>query len=117
MIRNKMDGDIKVNVNMKGGDGTVTVTNLLKQDQNEFYGKGRLFGEIELPVGASIGKHTHEGEMECFYVIAGKGAFDDNGVVKEVSAGDVCYTGSGSSHAIRNTGDETLRLIALILYQ
>ena len=117
MIRNKKDGEIKVNVNMKGGDGTVTVTNLLKSENDEFYGKGRLFGEIELPVGASIGKHEHQGEMECFYVIQGKGAFDDNGEIKEVGVGDICYTASSSSHSIRNIGDETLRLIALILYK
>ncbi len=117
MIRSKKDGDIKVNVNMKGGDGTVTVTNMLKAENDEFYGKGRLFGEIELPVGASIGKHQHNGEMECFYVIEGKGAFDDDGEIKEVSVGDICYTASGSSHSIRNIGDEPLRLVALILYK
>ena len=55
--------------------------------------------------------------METFYVLAGKGLFDDNGVPTEVGEGDVCYTGDGEAHAIRNVGETELRLMALILYR
>ncbi len=117
MVRRKEEAEIKVNHQMRGGDGDVTIRGLLRKDADEFYGKGRLFAEIDLPAGASIGKHVHEGEMETFYVLAGKGLFDDNGVPTEVGEGDVCYTGDGESHAIRNVGETELRLMALILYR
>jgi len=117
MVRKAEEAIVKVNPNMKGGDGTVTVKNLLRPDSDEYYGKGRLFGEITLPVGASIGKHQHDGEMECFYILSGKGLFTDNDKDIEVSKGDICYTGSGNSHSIRNIGEDELQLMALILYK
>ncbi|MBR4867341.1 MAG: cupin domain-containing protein [Clostridia bacterium] len=117
MVRKKSEAWVKVNTNMRGGDGTVTITNLLNPDSEEYYGKGRLFAEITLPVGASIGTHEHQGEMECFYVLSGVGVFNDNGTDVNVEEGDVCYTPSGSFHSIRNAGNETLRLMALILYK
>ena len=117
MIRRKDEAEIKINPHMRGGDGTVTVKGLLRKDEGEFYGKGRPFAEIDIPVGASIGRHLHEGEMETFYILSGKALFHDNGRDVEVGEGDVCYTASGEEHAIRNIGEEELRLMALILYQ
>lgn len=117
MIRRANEAAVAHNTNMRGGDGTVTVTSLLDKDKDEFYGKGRLFSRMTLPAGSSIGRHTHEGEMECFYVLTGEGLFDDNGVEKPVSRGDVLYTGSGEAHSIRNTGSEPLELMALILFK
>jgi len=117
MVRKAEEAIVKVNPNMKGGDGTVTVKNLLRPDSDEYYGKGRLFGEIILPAGASIGKHQHDGEMECFYILSGKGLFTDNDCDVEVSKGDICYTGSGESHCICNIGTDELHLMALILYK
>ena len=100
---------------MRGGDGQVRVESLLTKE--EMYEKGRLFGRLTLEPGCSIGQHEHNGEMETFYVVSGHGVFLDNGTEREVSAGDVCYTASGEFHSIRNTGDETMVLIALILYK
>lgn len=117
MVRKKSEAWVKVNTNMRGGDGTVTITNLLNPDSDEYYGKGRLFAEITLPAGASIGAHEHQGEMECFYVLSGTGVFNDNGTDVQVEEGDVCYTASGSFHSIRNAGETELRLMALILYK
>lgn len=117
MIRRSADTERKENTNMRGGAGTVTVNNLLDKEKDEYYGKGRLFGKITIPVGASIGEHRHDGEMECFYIISGEGIFNDNGADTSVNAGDVCYTASGESHSIRNTGNTALELMALILYK
>ena len=105
----------KINVAMRGGDGQVRVENLLSKE--ELYEKGRLFGRLTLEPGCSIGQHEHTGEMEAFYVVSGSGVFLDNGEERPVSAGDVCYTGSGEFHAIRNTGSDTMVLFALILYK
>ena len=51
------------NEHMRGGQGTVTVKHLLKPD--EMLGKGRLFAELTVPPGASVGLHRHEGDVEA----------------------------------------------------
>ncbi len=52
-----------VNVNMRGGDGSVEIKHLL--DADGLYNKGRLYAQLTLKKGCSIGKHKHEGEMEA----------------------------------------------------
>ena len=51
------------NEHMRGGQGTVAVKHLLKPD--EMLGKGRLFAELTVPPGASVGLHRHEGDVEA----------------------------------------------------
>jgi quercetin dioxygenase-like cupin family protein len=114
MIKHEDQQKSVINENMRGGTGSVILKHLL--DKEEMNGKGRLFSRIALKKGCSIGYHKHEGESEIFAVVAGKGIFNDNGTEYPVSAGDVLITPSGSGHAIACDGDETLELIALILY-
>jgi mannose-6-phosphate isomerase-like protein (cupin superfamily) len=71
--------------------------------------------EITLPPGASIGKHSHDAETEYFLVVSGSGAVDDNGVEKQVSAGDSIITGGGAYHSVKNTGAVPLILHAAIV--
>ena len=117
MVRRSDERGFKHNVNMRGGDGTVTITAALEHEKDELLGKGRLFSTITLPPGASIGRHTHEGEMEAFLIISGCGRYDDNGVETTVNAGDVTYTAPGQAHSIVNDGDEDLVMAALILFE
>ncbi len=77
--------------------------------------KLRTFALAQLKVGEEVECHKHEGECEYYYIISGIGIYDDNGNVMEVQPGTVTYTPSGSSHGIKNTGDEVLEFIALII--
>ncbi len=105
---------LRETTNMRGGDGTVRLAEMLGAP--DMANHGRLFARITLNPGCSIGYHVHTGESEVFYVESGKGAFDDNGTVYEIKAGDVTITPDGSGHAVKCVGDEPLQLIALILY-
>ena len=114
MIKNFNDFKTEERVNMRGGDGTVTVTSFLSAE--ELNNKGRLFGKITLKPGCGIGYHVHEADSELFYILKGTATYDDGGEVKTVTAGEVTLTPAGTGHSIKNAGDEDVELIALIVY-
>lgn len=114
MIIKASDCKADARKNMKGGNGTVYVTEFVSSAElNE---KGRLFGNIHLEPGASIGYHVHEGESELFYVIKGEATYNDNGKEYPLCAGDTAVVSSGNGHSISNNGSEPVDLIALIVY-
>ena len=63
--------------NMRGGDGVVSLYPAAQGEQ--LPASCRLFSRIELPAGASIGLHRHEGEAEMFYVLSGHPTLTDDG--------------------------------------
>lgn len=85
----------------------------------DFEGKNqklRTFALAVLKPGEEVEFHIHEGESESYYIISGKGLYNDNGDIIEVKPGMVTYTPSGTGHGIKNTGSENLEFVALILY-
>ena len=100
--------------NMRGGKGTVTVKHILNPE--EMLGKGRLFAKNTVPVGASIGLHPHEGDIEAYYILKGSGVYYNNDEKFEVKAGDLTVVDDHNYHSIENTGDAPLVFIALILF-
>lgn len=96
------------------GKGEVKVTRILEKE--EFHGKGRLFARNTIEPGSSLGWHQHNGDIEVYYILSGRGTVNDNGVETIVGPGDVVVTGDGQYHSIENTGDTTLEFIALIIY-
>ena len=75
----------------------------------------RTFALAQLKPGEEVELHKHEGECEYYYIISGKGVYDDDGKQYDVLPGAVTFTPSESSHGIKNTGDEMLEFIALII--
>lgn len=51
-----------------------------------------------------IGYHVHDGESETYYILSGRGIFNDNGTVVEVGPGDVTFTGDGEGPQHRGHG-------------
>lgn len=98
---------------MRDGDGTVTLTPAFEAE--DIHSKTRLFSRITLPVGASIGFHTHDNEEEFYYFLSGMGEFNDNGELHTIQAGDATVTGCGKGHAVRNTGNVPLEMLAVIV--
>lgn len=90
----------------KGGEGEA----LVRMHQDEM---GKV-AQITLPVGASIGYHTHEDSYEVIYVLSGSGTCYDGDQVYGVSAGMVQYCPQHDGHSIVNTGTEDLRLLGII---
>lgn len=115
MIQRQDMLSITINKEMRGGDGSVVIEHFL--DKEKLYGKGRLYARITLQPGCSIGYHTHEDEMETFYVIKGTAEYDDNGTKALLFPGDIAYTPDGHGHSVANKGTEDVELIALIVYR
>lgn len=100
---------------MFGGDGEPELHYIL-HGAEEMYGKGRVFSHLHLEPGAEIGWHVHHGDGETYYILKGQGEYSDNGNIISVSAGDTTFVDDGEGHSLKNTGDEVLEAIALVLY-
>ena len=114
MIRKAADCQKEYRENMRGGNGTVEITNFATPA--ELNDKGRLFANITLKPGCGIGYHIHEGESELFYVMKGNVLYNDNGTECALSAGDVMICPVGTGHAVANIGKEDAILCAAIYY-
>ncbi|HIT70224.1 MAG TPA: cupin domain-containing protein [Candidatus Aphodomonas merdavium] len=112
MVYRQGEHSVETRESMRGGKGSVQITNLEKAllPQN-----CRLFGVLRLAPGCSIGEHPHEGEAEMFYFVQGEGVVMDDGVAVPVRAGDSMTTASGHRHSVENTGDEELVIVAAIV--
>ena len=98
---------------MAGGEGHVILKDLL--GEKELNGKCRMFAEVKLEPGCSLGYHEHHGESETYYILQGFGEYNDNGTLRQVKPGDVTYTPDGCGHALVNKGVSNLIFIALII--
>ena len=77
--------------------------------------KIRLFSFIQLKPGEEVDYHMHIGESETYFILSGQGIYNDNGNIVDVVPGMTTLTPSGEGHSIKNTGEEVLTFIALIL--
>ena len=95
--------------NFKGGEGEA----LVRMHQDDM---GKV-AQITLPVGASIGYHTHDTSSEIMYFLSGKGTVTIDGIPETVSAGLCHYCKKGSSHGLVNDGEEDLVFFAVVPQQ
>lgn len=112
MIKTKEQLKITTEQNEKGAD------KLFLSDLAEFDKKNpklRTFALAKLNPDEEVEFHIHEGECESYYIISGKGVYNDNGTEIEVLPGTVTFTPSGEGHGIKNTGKVILEFIALII--
>lgn len=114
MIKKAAEFTTEYRENMRGGNGTVELTNFATPA--ELNDKGRLFANITLRPGCSIGYHVHENDSELFYIMKGEALYNDNGTECVLSAGDVMICPAGSGHSIANNGQEVLEVCAVIVY-
>ncbi len=75
----------------------------------------RLFSIVQVKPGEQVDYHMHIGESETYFILSGKGEYNDNGNKVEAIPGMVTLTPSGEGHSIKNTGDEMLVFLALIV--
>ena len=113
MVKNAQQMEREIRERMRGGDGEVEILHLL--NQGEYRGKARMLAKITLKPGCSIGYHMHENEEEIFYVLSGTVLYDDNGKQRELKAGDASIALGGTGHAIKNEGNASVELMAVIL--
>lgn len=91
----------------KGGEGQAVVRKAVEDEM------GRVL-TLELPVGSSIGLHTHTGNCEIIHVLAGRGVCHDDGTEVTLEAGMTHYCPEGHTHGIENTGSEPLVLLGIL---
>ena len=113
MIKLAVEQLVRVRENVRGGEGTLVFHDFLLAEES--FGAGKLFSRTELPAGASIGEHRHDGEFEVYYVFAGTVEVLDGGVWTTMRRGDTHLCASGESHALRNTSAEEAQVLMLIL--
>ena len=65
-----------------------------------------------IPLSSTTGSHTHESN-EIMYVAHGRGEFILNGKSTPVQADQVAFAPKGSTHEMRNAGEETVKLICV----
>lgn len=75
----------------------------------------KLFSMIQLKPGEEVEYHMHKGESEFYFILSGKGVYNDNGNKVDAVPGMATITPSGEGHSLKNTGSEDLSFIALIL--
>ncbi len=109
MIKRNSDMTSTVKPNMRGGDGSAVVTDIL--NKGEYKGASRLVATITLKPGCSIGAHVHENEEEIFYIIEGTAQYNDNGTVVTLNKGDSCICLDGETHSIGNAADAECDLV------
>ncbi|SDL27263.1 cupin domain-containing protein [Lacicoccus qingdaonensis] len=71
--------------------------------------------KVKVPVGGSIGYHQHNDDYEGYYILNGKGTFQEKDGHFKVYAGDFCLIQKGESHGIVNDGSEDLIIFAVVL--
>jgi oxalate decarboxylase/phosphoglucose isomerase-like protein (cupin superfamily) len=77
-------------------------------------GAGMTFGEVVLQPGKGHDRHNHPGSEEILYVLSGEGEqMLDDGEPFQVAAGDTIYVPTAVFHSTRNTGWQTMRLLAV----
>jgi len=113
LIIKKQDATKVVSENPRGGKGIMN--NLRYLGNEEITNNLQGFYLNSLEVGAEIGEHAHIKDEEFYYILEGRGIVKDNGVEKEVGAGDLIYTSSGETHSLENIGDTPIKFIAFIV--
>ncbi len=96
-------------------DGTEKMFKTNLADFEGWNPKARLFSLVQVKPGEEVEFHMHVGESETFFILSGQGVYNDNGTTVDVTPGMVTFTPSGEGHSIKNTGDDLLSFIALIV--
>lgn len=92
--------------NFKGGEG-ITYARMY------FDGKNRIM-RGRLPVGSTIGLHTHETNSEIMYILSGCAKVITDGVEEIYEPGQCHYCPKGHAHTTIAVGDEDLQIVAVV---
>ena len=92
--------------NFKGGEGVA-------QAKMHVDDMGKIV-LLTLPVGVTVGIHTHEDSAEIIRFLSGTGIMIDDGAELPITPGMCHYCPKGHSHGIINNGTEPLTMWAVI---
>lgn len=112
MIRKYNEMPTTAKEHLRGGTGSTIFKTLAEEGSVKHC---RLFSELTLEKGCSIGDHDHVNETEYYWITEGEGIVTEADGEKIVTKGDLVITGGGASHAIRNEKDAPLKFAAIII--
>ena len=112
MVINRSGMKVEDKERMRDGEGSTHFTYLLDGSTQK---NARLFAEVTLNPGCSIGYHRHDSETEYYFILSGTGTVNDDGKEVQVRQGDSIITGNGASHSIKNSGSVPLVFHAIIV--
>ena len=95
--------------NMHGGKGSVHYRRTL--GPGAFASNWAFVDHYLIPVGATVGRHYHNGVDEIYFIIKGKGKVYVNDEVAEVAYGDAVPIRAGEIHSLESSADEPLEFI------
>ncbi len=98
----------------KGGKGGGWSRFLIPPDSKIAGSHFTMVAENTLDPGAEIGYHVHEGDDELFVILEGEGLYRENDVDLRVGPGDMLFLTRSNRHGLKNTGEGSLRLLAVI---
>ncbi len=113
MIRKSADRTAFIEECAEKGEGILRLDKLLLPPDSP--AKVRMYAKATLEPGASVGYHTHHNESESYFILSGKGEYNDDGEISTVLPGDITFTPDGHGHGIKNIGDDELVFMALIV--
>ncbi|MDY0166316.1 MAG: cupin domain-containing protein [Thermoguttaceae bacterium] len=73
--------------------------------------RNQSLAEARIPPGTSTIPHHHVKTEEIYYVLEGLGEMRVGSDVRQVGPGDAIAIPPGASHALRNTGAHTLKIL------
>ena len=88
--------------------------NMPVTDVEHFKGGEGAVVRLTMPAGSTIGMHTHVGNCEVVYVLAGSGVCYYDDTVYPVKAGSILYCPEHHAHSICNTGEEVMELLGVL---
>ena len=92
---------------MNGGTGTMTA----RMFNDDAY---RII-PTSIHAGGSIGDHVHESGDDLNYVLSGRGVAVCDGAEEILEPGVMHICPQGSTHSIKNTGDDDLVLLTIVV--
>ncbi len=95
--------------NMRGGKGVVYIRKSPYLLENM-----KMYAQITIPSGSSIGWHAHTEDEEVITVIKGVGNLIVNNQKVELKVGDISLTKKDHYHSIENNEKDDLVLLACI---
>ena len=112
MVVHRNEMKVEDKEKMRDGEGSTHLIYLLDGSTEK---NARMFAEVTLKPGCSIGYHQHVSETEYYFILSGNGTVNDDGKEVQVKQGDSIITGNGASHSIKNSGTVPLVFHAVIV--
>lgn len=108
-VRNFLNSDMNDEPNCHDGHGILKHISLF--ENNDFLSKLRFINYTILPIGSSIGLHTHQADEEIYIILEGQGLMTVDTDSKQVLQGDVIVNRPFGSHELINNSDVDLKIL------